>query len=75
MLADYFTKLFLGSLFSRLREFITGCMHVDTLQNYAQLPKKEHVKNHVSGDEPEIYKKETYSQIITGNHIIRTDGS
>ena len=65
MIADFFTKPLQGSLFWRLREAIMRWVHVDILQDYVPSPKKERVKNHVSGDEPEIEQK----VIVSGSQI------
>ena len=75
MLVDYFAKPSQGSLFRRLREVVMGWTHVDTLCNYAPPPKKECIENYVSGDEPYIPQKATYTQIVSGNTIKSTYGS
>ena len=45
------------------------CVHVDILQDYVTPPKKECVETFVSEDKPEIDKKATPAQIVTGGRI------
>ena len=52
-----------------------GWVLVKILQDYVSPPNKEHVEILVSGDEPEIKQKLTYSQILTGGQIRSADGS
>ena len=75
ILANLFTKPLQGSLVWRLIEVIMVWLHVEILQDYVLPPKKEQVENYVSGDESEILHKATYSHIITGGGIRKTDGS
>ena len=75
ILIDCFTKPLQGSLFWRLREVIIGRAHVSIMQYHDPPTEKERIENHFFGEKPEIEKKVTYAQIITGGRIGSADGS